>query len=199
MSDHDDVFNQWLNSGTVAQRSVDIYSRPDLFARYESLARQHEAAAAVEKAGEKSLGSPGTEAIEAQMEELYQEWRASKMTWFIRALNASEIDEVRDASNYPEELGKDASEEDKKAFEKAEREARDTSNVLTVAKAVVKIENPDGEVIRDHVSVDEMRAMRVQLGDTQVMRLVAAALVASTQEVEMPVPFSSRNSKKDRN
>ena len=30
----DDWFDSWLSTGTVAQRSVDIYGQPDLLAEY---------------------------------------------------------------------------------------------------------------------------------------------------------------------
>ena len=30
----DDWFDTWLETGAVAQRSVNIYGRPDLFAKY---------------------------------------------------------------------------------------------------------------------------------------------------------------------
>ena len=37
----DDWFDSWLETGTVSQRSVDVYGRPDLYAQYENLSLIH--------------------------------------------------------------------------------------------------------------------------------------------------------------
>lgn len=204
----DDWFDQWLETGTVAQRSVPIYGRPDLFARYEDLQRQLDVALQVEKAGERSLSEDGSSSIIERMEALYEQWQASKSVWFIRALRSDEIDAIRDECGFPdepEEPGKDASEEAKaehaaaqKAYETQARAADSKANTLMVSRALVKIENSAGETVREHITPEQVERMREKLGETQILRLVGAAMVAATQETSIPVPFSLRSSKSDR-
>ena len=67
-----------------------------------------------------------------------------------------------------------------------------------VSRALVKIENNDGVVVRESITPEQVGALRSKLGEQQVLRLVAAAMVASTQEVSIPVPLSRANSKGDR-
>ena len=192
-----DIFTQWLNTGTVSQRSIDIYSRPDLFAQYERLERELAVAREVEKAGDRALGHTGSAAIEERIEALYQEWQASKMVWFIRALSGEELDRISDESDFPKALGENATDEEKDAHRRKEREANTRSNIKSIVAAVVKIEDAEGNVVRESVTEDEMWAMRDQFGEQQVLKLVTAALVASTSEVAMPVPTSSSNSKEN--
>ena len=192
-----DIFTQWLNTGTVSQRSIDIYSRPDLFAQYERLERELAVAREVEKAGDRALGHTGSAAIEERIEALYNEWQASKMVWFIRALSGEELDRISDESDFPKALGENATDEEKDAHHRKGREANTRSNIKSIVAAVVKIEDAEGNVVRESVTEDEMWAMRDQFGEQQVLKLVTAALVASTSEVAMPVPTSSSNSKEN--
>lgn len=192
-----DVFTQWLNTGTVSQRSIDIYSRPDLFAQYERLERELAVAREVEKSGDRALGHTGSAAIEERIEALYNEWQASKMVWFIRALSGEELDRISDESDLPKALGEDATDEEKEAHRRKSREANTRSNIKSIVAAVVKIEDAEGNVVRESVTEDEMWAMRDQFGEQQVLKLVTAALVASTSEVAMPVPTSSSSSKEN--
>lgn len=191
-----DWFTSWLEHGTVAQRSVPIYGRPDLFAKYEDLERQRKIAEEIEEAGEKAMGDPGTEAIDTQLRALYDQWQASKATWYIRALSSDEIDDVRDSIAFPTEPGSKATDEEKRAYEKAEEEANSKANLEMISRALVKIENPKGDTVKDSITSGELTVMRSKLGDQQIMRLVAAAMVAMSEDVELPVPFS-RNSSED--
>ena len=192
----DDIFSQWLDTGTVSQRSVDVFARPDLFARYEHLAREHEVAQQVEKAGDRSLGDRSLADIEEQLEALYAEWQASKMVWFIRALSADEIDEITEKAKFPEAIDeKKASEDEKLTFRREVREANTRSNVMSVQRALVKVEDTKGTAIRETITEAEVWKMRDQLGDQQVMKLVTAALMASSSEVAMPVPSSLKSSR----
>lgn len=193
-----DWFDTWLETGTVAQRSVNIYGRPDLFAKYEDLERRREIAAAVEEDGEKSVGDSTLSDLEAEISALYAQWQDSKTTWYIRALNPEEIDAVKDECGFPEELPKDADAAAQKAFEREAEKANTSANQIMVSRALVKIENNAGEVVRESITPEQVGALRSKLGEQQVLRLVAAAMVASTQEVSIPVPLSRGNSKSDR-
>lgn len=197
--DENSWFDSWLETGTVAQRSVEIYGRPDLFAQFEDLERKLAIAKEVEKAGEKTVGDTGVDTIIEQLESLYAKWQASKTTWFIRALTSAEIEEIREDCHFPEEPDKDATEDQVNAYRKANNKADTDANQRMVSRALVKVENPDGKVVKEAISPAEVAAMRSKLGDNQVLRLVAAAMVAMTQEVSIPVPLSRKNSKSDRN
>lgn len=190
-------FDQWLESGTVAQRSVEIYGRPDLFARFESLDRQ----LAIEREvaeGEEAMSSSTVDDIEDEMRKLYEQWQASKTTWYIRALSEDEIESTKDECGFPDDLPENASDEARKAHEKATEEAQDQANYRLIAKALVKVEGPGGDVVKTDISPDEVEIMKGRLGTVQILRLAAAAMAATTQEVTIPVPLSRKNSKNDR-
>ena len=191
-------FDQWLNTGTVAQRSVEIYGRPDLFAEFESLERQLSVAKEIEESGDKVLGDTGVETIEKKMEDLYAEWQKSKTTWFIRALTSAEIEQIKDDCGFPDDLPDDADKAAEREHEKANEKANTKANHEMVARALVKVQNPAGETVKESITPAEVEQLHARLGDTQILRLVAAAMVAMTQEVSIPVPLSRKNSKADR-
>ena len=193
-----DWFDNWIETGTVAQRSVNIYGRPDLFAKYEDLERRREVAAAIEEDGEKSVGDSALSDLDAEISDLYKKWQDSKTTWYIRALNPDEIDGVRDECGFPDDLPDDADAAAKKAYEREVEKANASANLIMVSRALVKIENNDGVVVRESITPEQVGALRSKLGEQQVLRLVAAAMVASTQEVSIPVPLSRANSRGDR-
>lgn len=198
----DDWFDQWLETGTVAQRSVNVYGRPDLFAKYEDLERRRAVAAEVEDE-EKSLGDSTLADLDEEISNLYKQWQDSKTTWYIRALQPEEINAVRDECNFPDEPkpGKDEKAVDpavRREYEREADEANTRANQLMVSRALVKIENNAGDTVRESITSEQVGAMRSKLGDQQILRLVAAAMVAATQEVSIPVPFSRSSSKSDR-
>ena len=188
-------FDQWLNTGTVAQRSVEIYGRPDLFAEFEALERQLSVAKEIEESGDKVLGDTGVDTIEKKMEDLYAEWQKSKTTWFIRALTSSEVEKIKDDCGFPDEIPDDADKDARKEHDKAVEAANTKANHEMVARALVKVQNPSGDTVKDSITPAEVAVLQKKLGDTQILRLVAAAMVAMTQEVSIPVPLSRKNSK----
>lgn len=191
----DDWFDAWLNTGTVAQRSVEIYGRPDLFAEFEALERQLSVAKEIEESGDKVLGDTGVDTIEKKMEDLYAEWQKSKTTWFIRALTSSEVEKIKDDCGFPDEIPDDADKDARKEHDKAVEAANTKANHEMVARALVKVQNPSGDTVKDSITPAEVAVLQKKLGDTQILRLVAAAMVAMTQEVSIPVPLSRKNSK----
>lgn len=198
----DDWFDSWLETGTVAQRSVNIYGRPDLFAKYEDLERRRAVAAEVEDE-EKSLGDSTLTDLDEEIAALYKTWQDSKTVWYIRALNPEEIEAVRDECKFPDEPKPEKDEKEvapdaRREYERAVEVANTKANKLMVSRSLVKIENNDGDVVRESITPDQVGVMRGKLGDQQILRLVAAAMVAATQEVSIPVPFSRSSSKKDR-
>lgn len=198
----DDWFDQWLETGTVAQRSVPIYGRPDLFAKYEDLERRRQIAAEVDQE-ERSLGDSSLADIDEEINALYKQWQESKTVWYIRALQPDEIDAARDEVNFPEEPKpadgeKEITAEVRREYEREAEAANTRANQILVSRSLVKIENNDGRVVQERITPEQVAVMRSKLGDQQILRLVAAAMVAATQETSIPVPFSRGSSKSDR-
>lgn len=198
----EDWFDQWLETGTVAQRSVPIYGRPDLFAKYEDLARRRAVEAEIEDE-EKSLGDSTLADLDEEIASLYHQWQASKTVWYIRALQPDEIEEIREEVNFPEEPkpGKDENEvapEVRREYEREAEAANTRANQIFVSRALVKVENNAGDVVQTKISPERVGVMRKKLGDQQILRLQAAAMVAATQEASIPVPFSQNSSKSGR-
>lgn len=89
----------WLDGGTVTQRSVAIYARPDLMAEYEDWERRYKVAKARDEQApdDGALGEKSELAVlTAEGERIYEEWMASKATWYVRALSPEEIDEINE-------------------------------------------------------------------------------------------------------
>ncbi|TSI12629.1 hypothetical protein [Brevibacterium aurantiacum] len=201
----DDWFDSWLETGTVSQRSVDVYGRPDLYAQYENLERQYAIAQAKEKNGpERDLTEmSASNQILEDMEKLYAEWTKSKTTWYIRALNEDEIDAIKDEIDFPTEpqfksgIAEDAKKKVQAKYEREKTRADAQSNYRMVASALVKVTNQAGDVVKESITANEVEQVRSKIGDLQILRLTAAAMVASTQEPTMPVPLSPTNSNDD--
>lgn len=193
----DDFLDRWLETGTVAQRSVVVYGRPDLFAEYEDLERQLRVAEQAAK-GDQSLGETGVDTIIEEMERVYGEWMESKTTWFIRALTEDEQAEARKAGKFPKDLPDDATEAQKAKHEKQTAEAASRVNCAAISKALVKIENHKGEVVATSITPEQVDRFRQRLGERQMVNLIAASMVASSEDAEIPVPFSRRSSETDR-
>lgn len=202
----DDWFDSWLETGTVSQRSVDVYGRPDYYAEYEALERKYAIAQAQEKNGgvERDLTemSASNQILEA-MEDLYSKWMKSKTTWFMRALNEDEIDAARDEANFPTEpkfkdgMAEGAKKEVQAKYERAKTKADAIANYSMVSKSLVKVTNQAGDTVKESITTAEVEKTRAKIGDLQILRLVSAAMVASTQEPTMPVPLSPTNSNDD--
>ncbi|MFT9774007.1 hypothetical protein ACMZ29_15305 [Brevibacterium casei] len=201
----DDWFDSWLETGTVSQRSVDVYGRPDLYAQYENLERRYAVAKAQEKNGTERDMSEMSESnqILEDMQRLYEDWVKSKTTWFIRALDEDEIDAAKDEADFPTEpkfkngTAEDAKKKVQAKYERDLAKANAQANYRMVAKSLVKVTNPAGDVVKEVITPAEVERMRGKIGDLQILRLVTAAMVASTQEPTMPVPLSPENSNSD--
>jgi len=225
----------WINGGSVSQRSVPIYSRPDLYAQYEEWKRRYDAAEArAKRLGDEAGVGEGSELadLEVEGERIYADWMESKATWFVRALDAAEIDEINAAipkadpsprftekppveprdhkGDKPSAAYTAAYEawqarreafyaehaEEIAAAEKAQKAAIDEANLRMVAKALVRIEFAKGGATYE-VTVDQLRAIRRQIGSHQILSLINAALAAFSEEPEIPAPFSRSTSRTD--
>lgn len=204
-TDDRDWFSGWLEAGTVSQRSLDIYGQPDLYAEYENLDRQYQIAREKEKKGaERDLTeTANTTRILEKMEDLYKRWMRSKTTWYIRALSQDEIDAIRDECNFPTEpefkkgTAEDAKRKVEDKYKRDLSKAQSQANFLYVSKALVKVTNPAGDIVKESITPQEVEKLREKVGDLQILRLVGAAMVASSEEPTMPVPLSPESSNSD--
>lgn len=197
----DDWFDTWLSTGTVAQRSVDIYGQPDLMGRYEQLQRRLTVAEQIEKSERSELSN--TEQREStvileEMETLYEDWTKSKTTWFLRALSPEEMKTINKESDGLEEPGEKATQAEKDSYREKVEELNERTDLMAVEKALVRVENVKGDTVMESIDIPKLRALRNKVGQLQMNRLVQASLVASSQEPNMPVPLSRSNSKNDR-
>lgn len=211
----------WLSGMSSTERSVDIYGNTQVFGRYEHLARELEVAKAAEAAGETSIDDVSTVArIEAEMAALFEVQQRSKTTWYLQALDSATIKQIEqdhpvpDLPAKPEEPAKNAPAAVKGQYEAAVRKweqeteaARESHNAAVneqnlhyIAAAVVRIEDHQGRVITNKVTVEQVRALEAKPhGPMQTGRLLDAAFKAKAGEPVIPAPFSPSSSKPARN
>ena len=203
--DFANVMDDWLGGAAIAQTSVVIYGKPSLIGRYEDLARQREV---VEKSlqAEGTLSSPQLTAIDEELETLYNEWMASKSTWYLRGLTEEERDEIQKATPVtpdPEPLPKGANpgqiEWHAEALAEAAKKREEVSreeNYRVIVAALVKVEFADGRTA-ESVTVEQMRGLHKKLGDLQLSKLARGVALATAGDLELPAPFSLRTSQTD--
>lgn len=192
----------WIESGTVAERSVVIYNDPALVGEFERLDRELKAAEQAKKAGaaEESVGEADPVAvIIARMKDLHARWEASKATWWVRALPAEDIKAI--ARQFPDpprpDFPKDTPTEQRaaeyQAWADAAAAATDDRNLRYLEKAVFKIETPRGTA--KGITLDALRKIKSRAHGTPTLnRLIKALEQAQDGDVEIPAPNSRSSS-----
>lgn len=187
----------WIESGTVAQRSVVIYNDPAIVAEFEALERRRVQAEASDDDGDEASIADSSELAEirAAMESLQERWEASKAVWTVQALDDQKIrdlTEMHPAPKRPESVPDDSSDEVKAAHADAMRDwnerliaARDERNLAFISAAIVRVETAQGTATA--VPVEALRAMRSRPhGATRITQLLAAVENATAGDVEIP-------------
>lgn len=199
---------EWIESGTVAQRSVVIYNDPAVAAEFETLQRRLDVAEKVKASGESSMGDRDEVAeILGQMDALYARWQASKATWVVQALSDERIRELIEehpVPSRPEPIAEDADDDAKqghaaaiKSWAEAFQVAQDERNLAFISAAIVRVETPKGNATS--VSVEALRKMRkAPHGKARTEQLLAAVNAATQGDVEIPAPKSHEPSRTDR-
>jgi len=192
--------DEWLSTGTLARRSVEIYNDPSLAAEFDELDRRLKAVQVDDADPEATMGTP-SEATEilAAMDELHERWEASKATWVVRALTEDEVKAIIDEHPDPEippllaekrEEGAAVSEERLEAGRvyMAAREAVVTErNLAMIARAVVEVRVRAG--VARGVTLEQVRRLRERPhGKLQATRLLEAVESATSGEVDVPRP-----------
>jgi hypothetical protein len=198
-------FDAWLATGTVAQRTVELHNDRRIVDDLLNLDRRRQVVAKATTTGEASITEGGAEiaAIDAQYEDLYARWQASKETWVVRALSGEEVDEIKrrhPVDPMPEQPGKNSPAGARVIHETAMRawaehaaRVRDESDLDFLSVAIVRVETALGTA--DHISVEQLRALRTRPGrQGDITALLKAAAEALTADVEPPAPFSQRPS-----
>lgn len=199
-SDFDDVFDEWLNGATIAQRSVQIYGDPALYAEYEKLKRELKIETDI-ASEEPSVGESTISIKEQQLADLAERWDASKSTWTVRGLTSEEQAKATETMGEPPAepdepekpiLRRNANEQDRKNHTLAlkayttEKAAYDEQlaiyapkikafqrelNLHLVSAAVIKIEWPNGRTVSAEMTDDyEMLAPAVNVDQLTRMR-----------------------------
>src|SRR5690606_20446363 len=171
----------WIDGISPTQRSVPIYARPDIMGRYEAIQREISVLEAAQRGGDTSITEQGElAALYAERETLYEQWAASKTTWYVQALDDAVIQEIgranpipalptvppQPAANAPK-AAHDAYEAAKKKHDAAAakpkyRDAVDARDLALVAAAVVRVEDHTGRTVATTVKVDQLRAMKAK-------------------------------------
>lgn len=196
----EDWFDSWLSTGTVAQRSVDIYGSPNLMADYDQLKRKLDIAEQREKGGVELSNTEQRESTQIleQMEKLYSDWMKSKSTWFIRALSYEETRAINKEADGLEEPGEKATQAEKDEYQQKVEEVNERTDLMAIQQALVRVEDANGNTVMENITIPQLRNLKAKIGMLQMSRLVQASLVASSQEPNMPVPLSQSNLKNDR-
>lgn len=168
----------WIESGTVATRTVKIHNNPALVAEAEALQAELAAAekAIAETGGEGPLGAadprPG---IEERMRAVSEAWDESCAEWTVRAIAYDDIERLYEAVPHPKQPAPPPATAGDKAREKyAERmtawgkavAAADRERTLHyIATAVTAVETTKGRIEREVgappiVTIDALRALR---------------------------------------
>lgn len=218
--------DEWIESGTVAQRTVELHNDraiPDRLAQLEK--RRRVAAAVAEQTTETAVTDvPEVAAIDAEAAALYDQWEASKETWVVRALSNEEIRALQKAHPVPEgprPLSKKATAAAKTAHAQASEEwtaealrVRDDADLHYLTWALLRVETSKGTAVcqgtplevdgalnedfRPAATVATLKALRARPGrQNDIARLLEAAVDATRADVEVPAPFSRPSSRTD--
>lgn len=201
-------FDEWLETGTVAQRTVILQNDRALPDRIANLQRQYRIAQDVleRQGGETSVTDQNNLAeIERALDEEYAKWEESKEVWVVRALSEDELKTLREkhpVPDMPEVADSDnlTDEEDAAIQEwakecKAIREAADLDYLAT---AFVSLTTSKGTITS--ITPEQLAALARRPGrQKDITTLLTEAVAAVQEDVELPAPFSRATSKDDQN
>lgn len=201
-------FDEWLETGTVAQRTVILQNDRALPDRIANLQRQYRIAQDVleRQGGETSVTDQNNLAeIERALDAEYAKWEESKEVWVVRALSEDELKtlrekhpvpdmpEVADSDNLTDEEDAAIQEWAKKC--KAIREAADLDYLAT---AFVSLTTSKGTITS--ITPEQLAALASRPGrQKDITTLLTEAVAAVQEDVELPAPFSRATSKDDQN
>lgn len=196
----------WLESGTVATRTVPIYNNPALIDELESLDKAI-AAAEADKPAAEPVDAPMSDDVDvvdlpaliARRDEVEELLLESRSVWTVRALSADEVDgsfktvpEPHAPASPKESAPQQARDKyTERLYAYAQRKARADADrrLVQVAAAVVRIETSTGS--RSSVSVEALGALRAHPHGQKILETIYAAVAAATgAKIEISRPTS---------
>lgn len=201
---------EWIDSGTVARRTVIVYNRPDLIDELERIEESLKAAGYSEQRDEAPKDGPLSDdrddAVEPLIERRAQieaDLEAARSMWTVRALSGDEVDGTYvtvPAPKVPVQPGPGASEalrerwgEKVQRYAVAQARADADRKLAQVALAVESIESPKGTAAG--VTVEALKALRARPHGGRIIDLLHRAVTeASKSDVEIPRPTSPGSS-----
>lgn len=201
-------FDEWLETGTVAQRTVILQNDRALPDRIANLQRQYRIAQDVleRQGGETSVTDQNNLAeIERALDEEYAKWEESKEVWVVRALSEDELKSLREkhpVPDMPEVADSDnlTDEEDAaiQAWAKECKAIREAADLDYLATAFVSLTTSKGTITS--ITPEQLAALASRPGrQKDITTLLTEAVAAVQEDVELPAPFSRATSKDDQN
>lgn len=200
----------WINTGTVARRTVVVYNKPDLIGELDRVDEQLAAAGWTdETTPEKPKDGPlseapaaiDVEALLARRAELEEALVASRAEWVVRALGSDEVDSTYDT--LPEPVAPTAPRDNAppavrdgwsvklRTYTVAKATADADRRLMHLALAVESIQTTRG--VAKGITVDQLKALRSRPHGKAVIDLLYKALSEATgADVEIPRPTSPR-------
>ncbi len=205
--------DEWIESGTVARRTVTIYNDhaaanqlAALNARLADLGWSQEHAPARSDGPLAAAIDPAVTGLLAEREELLDRVVESGAVWTVRALSDEDVKAAFDPQTgvpepktpFPplEKAGQRAQEkfgQEVASYRARVSEANEERNVYLVAAAVVSVESPRGTAT--HVTVGQLKALKARPHGARAFdKLFEAMNEATNDDVDVPRPTSREDS-----
>lgn len=166
-------FEAWIDDARLPEGSETVYKRADLVAKIDHLARQIRVETDA-TAGEKTSASPLLASLRKEREKLMQDFAASEMTFYIRALPTERIKAI--VAEHPEVKSEDKD---------VALAAQVSINRQLLAESIVALESPRLEKRDITMTVPLVATMEAKIGAAQLAKL----LVKRTEvQSEAPTP-----------
>lgn len=195
----------WIETGTIARRTVVVHNDPAAADRFLELEKRLAELGFDDEddLADAPLGSPSVssevDAIRREHAELYARWEASRATWTVRAVSEEEVEAIVAAIPAPkmpvpplEKAGRAAHEayyQKVAEYTEAKKKFDDEVNLAIIARAVEKVETAQGTA--RGVTVDQLRKLKARPHGAQwIDRLRDAVSAATEGDVDVPRPTS---------
>lgn len=199
----------WINTGTVARRTVVVYNKPDLISELARVDAELDEAGWTDETGVKPKDGPlsdapvpvDVDALLARRTEIEDALVASRSEWTVRALGTDEVDSTYTSLPEPvappqvpgsaPQVQRDAWSHRLQTYQMKKAQADADRKLMHLAIAVESIETPRG--VAHGITVEQLKALRARPhGKTTIDLLYKALNEATGADVEIPRPTSPR-------
>lgn len=175
----------WLHDAKLAEDSADIFQRPDVFGELTDLQRQIEDLKAASKRASDEPRQSDRRALaelNSRYEQLLEEFAASRLTVFVRAIPDEEIRELRVAhdARWQKRIDKDP---------KNRLDANNEFNRRLVAAAICALQPAGGERVDASFDFEMVKKLEDAVGGAQVKQIIEARQRAQLQAPEVTADF----------